>query len=169
MEKLQVAFPCARIGEDTMKRTEELKPLSHDHFEGLAMARRIRRGLEKEADFTTIAACAARFGRTHLKHHFEQEERLLLSLLEQMEEDLAIRMSNEHEELMALAGEMEAGPAQQQVIMRFAQALKAHIRFEEREVFPLLEQRLDVNTLHQIGEALHEAHVGTDTNWDAPS
>ena len=151
-----------------MKRSEELQPLSHDHFEGLAVAQRIRRGLEKEADLATVAAYAAHFGRTHLKHHFDQEEMLLLPLLEQMEENLAVRAEREHEELMTLVEKTGAEPARRQTLTQFAKALKAHIRFEEREVFSLLEQRLDAEALRRVGEVLHEARVDTDTSWDPP-
>lgn len=148
-----------------MKRSEQLEPLSHDHFEGLLVARRLKGGLAKGASAAEMAAFIVHFWDAHLVNHFRQEEELLVGPLEQTGgAELAARMTAEHRSLLAhvevLRGEAAAG-----AVEHFAAALPAHIRFEERELFPYLEAQLDPLALERIGARLRAEHVDVDLSW----
>ncbi|HUF09320.1 MAG TPA: hypothetical protein VMO47_08380 [Rhodothermales bacterium] len=63
-----------------MKRSPELEPLSHDHFEGLITASRLQIGVRKGASPKVMTAYVDHFWHAALERHFRQEETLLLPL-----------------------------------------------------------------------------------------
>ena len=153
-----------------MQRSKHLEPLSHDHFEGLLVAKRIRAGLAGGASAGTVAAYVGHFWEHYLTRHFRQEEELLLPLASATGADaLGERMADEHRSLRDLAAALrEEGPARRMLLETFAAKLKDHIRFEERELFPALEQRADEADLARVSEQLQAAHVDADLEWDPP-
>jgi hemerythrin-like domain-containing protein len=123
-----------------VKRAEALQPLSHDHHHGLQMVARIRRGLRDGADAATLVAAVHAFWAEHLVPHFAEEEALVVPLLRRPPPALAERMLREHEALRALTEAAVEAEAPEQALAAFADALAAHIRFEEREAFPAAER-----------------------------
>lgn len=140
-----------------MKRSEQLAPLSRDHHVALEVALRLRR-----ADPSTVADAVAGFGTYWQEHgaaHFEQEERAVLPLLPDDDAALqaaAARVRDEHRELHELARTALADPTDVQEAAALGELLHAHVRFEERELFPLIEDRLDPDALDRVGAALHD-------------
>lgn len=153
-----------------MKRSVHLEPLSHDHFEGLHVARRLRAGLARNASAREMAAFVVHFWDAYLVHHFRQEEEFLVEPLERTGgAELAARMIDEHRALGALVDAMrEPRQASSDVVEPFAATLPAHIRFEERVLFPHLERRLDPATLEAVGDQLRARHVEADLSWPVP-
>lgn len=152
-----------------MKRSEHLEPLSHDHYAGLHVVRRLQSGLEKRAPAEEMEAFVVHFWDTYLVEHFRQEEALLVPALERTEgSELAVQMMGEHRALRRITEAMRAGTSAEDALDRFATVLQAHIRFEEREVFPYLEQHLRPAALQTIGAQLHAEHVDPDLSWPVP-
>ena len=124
-----------------MKRDPRLRDLSRDHHRALVLARRAA----GSADGTDEAVAAT--WRTvrdeyahHLAPHFDVEERCLLAPLElRGEEALVRRTRQEHEQLRALLNSSDGPRAR---LCAFADLLRAHVRFEERELFPAAEALL---------------------------
>ena len=138
-----------------MKRDPSLEPLSHDHYEGLQFVARLRKGVRSGDDPASLLREMAAFWQSHLAHHFSEEESVLLPLLPPSASAMGERMLHEHGELKGRArssgNEVEATL---DAVTAFADALAAHIRFEERDLFPYLEQHLDAETLRVAGERL---------------
>ena len=139
-----------------MKRTAELAPLSRDHHVALEHALRLRR-----ASDDNVAAVVAAFlaflvddGRTH----FAQEEALLGPEVPADCADLADRMREEHEEILRRAASLGELPETGQA-RELGELLSGHVRFEERELFPLLERRLPTSRLVEIGRGLSRARA----------
>jgi hemerythrin HHE cation binding domain-containing protein len=134
-----------------MKRTPELAPLSRDHHVALEHALRLRRASTENAA-TAVAAFLA-FLVDDGRAHFAQEEALLVPVVPPDRADLAKRMLDEHEEILhratALGKCPEAAHARE-----LGELLSRHVRFEERELFPLLEHRLPAKRLIEIGRDL---------------
>jgi hemerythrin-like domain-containing protein len=127
-----------------VKRAEALQPLSHDHYEGLQMAARIRRSLRGGEDVKALAEAIPAFWTEHLVPHFAEEEALVVPLLQKGAPALAERMRREHAALRALTEAVAAaGTEPEEALTAFADALAAHIRFEEREAFPAAERLLE--------------------------
>ncbi len=134
-----------------MKRSEALQPLSHDHHKGLQFAARLRTSLRTGDDVAGLPAEVAAFWRDHLVPHFADEEAFVLPVLRGGASLLADRMVEEHEAIEALVRTVETAH-DDPPLAAFAEALVAHIRFEEREAFPAAERLADEETLARIGE-----------------
>jgi quercetin dioxygenase-like cupin family protein len=116
-----------------VRRDPALVPLSHDHHHALVAARRLRTSGDADAFL--------RFFETESVRHFRDEEERLFPLVAGSEEarPAVVRALLEHQRLHALAARLRDG---EPVAADAADALEAHVRFEERELFPLLERLL---------------------------
>jgi hemerythrin-like domain-containing protein len=126
-----------------MQRSPALQPLSREHHSALKLAQACERaagssdaGEVERACRRAIAACAS-----ELKAHFETEEQALLPLLAGTpEQPLAERTRAEHRQLYAMLDDLKRNDVA--TLDRFGKCLAAHVRFEERELFPALEANL---------------------------
>ena len=119
-----------------MRRAERLIDLSREHHGALSLARRLRQVADTPASVEALAKTVAQ-AWAGLERHFAEEEADLLSELERFGElGLGARLRAEHLELRRLA----RNPAAWAILARFGMLLEAHVRFEERELFPALER-----------------------------
>src|SRR5688500_15211706 len=136
-----------------MKRSAALAPLSRDHHRALEIALRMRR-----ADEATLADVTSRFRSFWSRHgegHFDIEEQVLVPALPADDAEWregCRRMLAEHAEMRRHARAL-CGPAPSvEGLRQLGQLLHDHIRFEERELFALLERRLPGHGLRAVGE-----------------
>ena len=138
-----------------MKRSPHLRSLSHDHHATLAAARGLLQALDADADLDALAADVADLWERDLTTHFGDEERLLLPILQTAEPDTARQMVEEHEQIAALVAQVQdATDDRRTPLAALAEALQAHVRFEERVAFPAVERHAEADALARIGEAL---------------
>ncbi|MBN9422842.1 MAG: hemerythrin HHE cation-binding protein [Candidatus Accumulibacter sp. 66-26] len=123
-----------------MKRHATLQDLSREHHTALKLALDAKRAAQagEPARVQALAqACAELFPR-ELEPHFVVEEVDLLPLLAQAGEDaLVARTRHEHAQLRALAAQLPGADAA--LLLRFAELLAEHVRFEERELFEVAQ------------------------------
>lgn len=132
-----------------MKRHIALEPFSRDHNEALIAARNL---LETRPG---VAETFKQLWESELQDHFKQEELLLGPLLD---ETTLARLQSEHDQIFL----------QKLVLPESARELgallKAHVRWEERELFPWIEA-------HSSQEQLEALRLATDaveeSRWDA--
>lgn len=119
-----------------MKRHPALQDLSREHHDALKIARHGRLAA-LSGDAAAVAAYGAHVARSfdsEMEPHFREEESELLPFLAAAgENDLVWRTLAEHAELRALAAALRQAEAA--TLLRFADLLAAHVRFEERELF----------------------------------
>ncbi len=141
-----------------MKRHPALIPLSHDHHHGLSEARRLRRA-STGGDATRRQSVERflHFFRDDTVDHFRLEEESLFPLLADAggpAEALVVRALLEHQRVRADAARLEAaqatGGADPSLMRQIAELLESHIRFEERELFPYLEQTVSSGILERL-------------------
>ncbi len=88
---------------------------------------------------------------TELNDHFKKEEKLLLPLMKKSGLDkLVDRTLNEHQLMRRLIKEK----ATKNNLKEFAELLKDHVRFEERELFVMAEQFLSRENLKAVQKDL---------------
>lgn len=138
-----------------MRRAAELVPLSRHHHAALERALRLRR-----ATSDTAAEAVARFlafTEADGDEHFACEERVLGPYLNDAER---ARLLDEHRRLRQHAEALR--DAQDGATAEAAHAagalLDEHVRWEERELFPALEERLSAEELRTVGAELAAAH-----------
>jgi hemerythrin-like domain-containing protein/quercetin dioxygenase-like cupin family protein len=130
-----------------MKRHAALIPLSHDHHRALVEARRLRRAAAGPAPVAT-AESFLRFFADVTVHHFREEEELVFPSVADCEEarELLVQALLEHQRLHALAArlqqQLEGGESVAGLMRQLGELLGAHVRLEERRLFPLIEKLL---------------------------
>lgn len=133
-----------------MKRSEHLIPLSHDHHVALVVANRLKSSLNQFDQTDALEYWEEIRGqyKQDLLKHFEVEENELLPLLDGVSEKasmLAINIIADHTKMRNLLSSHDLSAA-----VEFAELLKKHVRFEERELFPWLEIHCDLALLTVI-------------------
>jgi len=128
-----------------MKRCSALRMLSNEHHHGLVLAKRAKKAAGTDMAEKTWQQIQARFV-AELEPHFQAEETGLLPALQRAgEAELVRRTHDDHAELRRMI--REGGV---QAMTGFAELLAQHIRFEERELFEVVQQKIpdtELNTL----------------------
>lgn len=141
-----------------MKRRAELRQLSRDHHKALYAALRLRRAKAETASEAVEAFL--RFWRGHGQRHFEIEESVLLPCFTlgggDPHDAIVARVLTDHVEIRARARGMAEEPPLA-ALHELGERLAAHVRLEEDELFPLIEQTLDAEALAGLGDQLERA------------
>jgi len=139
-----------------MRRDTNIIPLSRDHHDGLLFCWKIRQGLTKGVSLDRIRRYVGYFWTHHLEEHFRQEENILFSRLSY---PLCERAIEEHRQIARLIHLIvDENSNTPEDCRRLAQLVDVHIRFEERQLFPLLEEMLPKERLSAIGAELNRLH-----------
>lgn len=124
-----------------LKRHPSLMPLSRDHYVGLVQGQHlIEAAGGSSVDRRTAVAEFLDAWNTHIAQHFDDEERLLCPLADDVGRE---RLLEEHHRLRSMAN--EAKQQRQKVdpdpkwVHEVGQVLTHHIRWEERDLFPALQ------------------------------
>ena len=131
-----------------MKRHRALVSLSHDHHHALVQARRLVRSADgAEAVRSEAAGGFLAFYASDTLPHFREEEELLFPLVVDRggdADELLVRVLLEHQRIHALVTrlreELGRGRADPGVMRELGELLHAHVRLEERRLFPLIEE-----------------------------
>ncbi|MDT3705489.1 MAG: hemerythrin domain-containing protein [Thiobacillus sp.] len=128
-----------------MKRSEFLQPLSREHHAALSLGKSCERAAQSGDADVVSQACqrAVQAFANELDRHFQVEERTLLPLLRGTEtrtRSLVQRTLADHRQLHGLLDGLKLNDAE--ALNTFGQCLLAHVRFEERELFPAIERLL---------------------------
>jgi len=148
-----------------MKRHKSLFPLSHDHQHGLALALKLKYpkkplSSSTEEEISALKSELADKYENVLRKHFWKEEKYLVPGFE--ENNLMKQMLEEHRKLEGLyniiVNNTEGWTPEQQrdKLNLFGELLDLHIRFEERELFPMIEKSLSAEQLKELGEKLEK-------------
>jgi len=148
-----------------IRRNQHIVTLSHDHHVALLFCWKIRQGLKKQADLPRIIGYVRYFWQHNLEPHFREEEDILFILTGDNKIGQALE---EHRQIRSLITAITASPdaATVQQLTTLADTVDKHIRFEERDLFPYLEQTLSADQLADIGARLNNEPHAPDTYPD---
>lgn len=145
-------------GPSIMKRDESLRPLSREHHRALVTAR----ALQESKSSVDLANRFLTFWREDGQRHFRIEEEVLLptwALHASVDRSAVSRMLEEHLAIRRSALEIEAQGLSPEEAQQLGRLLEAHVRFEERELFPLIEAALNESALTRLALAIEEAET----------
>jgi hemerythrin-like domain-containing protein len=155
---------------DTMKRTPELRTLSEDHHHGLVHARRLRKVADGDevASVDPVAKEFLDFWQKETAIHFRKEEEVLLPVMARHGGDLSleplVEMLEGHARIrglvMRLSDEVVGGNVRPETLHDIGEQLEAHIRLEERAVFPLVKVSLSQAALTELAARLDVKEAG---------
>jgi hemerythrin-like domain-containing protein len=142
-----------------MKRAEALQPLSRDHLKSLLTAKRMRNA----PDAATAGRDFLEFWEAEGRRHFRVEEEVLLpgwALHCAVDRVAVARMLEEHLKIRRGALRAAAAKASIEELAELGQLLDDHVRFEERELFPMIEAALAPADLSRLAIAIERAEEG---------
>jgi hemerythrin-like domain-containing protein len=152
-----------------VKRAAELRSLSEDHHHGLVNARRLRQAASVEGTIREeVVRTFLEFWQKDTSVHFRREEEVLLPVLARHGGDLAqepvVKMLNQHARIrglvMELSDQATDGSVRPETLQGIGEQLEEHIRLEEREVFPMIEDVLPKEGLKELGSRLKAQEAG---------
>jgi hemerythrin-like domain-containing protein len=147
-----------------MKRNEALTPLSHDHHQALFQAMQLKRA--DEAGAREAVRAMVEFFDGHGALHFRVEEEVLLPAYVRDggadPADPAIaRVLTDHVWIRArVAALRDAAETPVADVRELGARLDAHVRHEERVLFPAIEAALSPDQLAALGRAVAVAEGG---------
>ncbi|MEX2587110.1 MAG: hemerythrin domain-containing protein [Actinomycetota bacterium] len=146
------------------KRHAALMPLTHDHHHALAQCRRLSKAVDSERSVRTEKADGfLNFYLGRAIHHFREEEELFFPPAAARPEtrDLVTRAVMEHLQIHGLVADLKqqlaGGDVEPVLLQEIADTLRAHVRFEENELFPLMERVVSSEDLDE--RATHRRDV----------
>lgn len=136
-----------------IKRMIELQPLSRQHHNGLLFCFFIEKGIKKHADKILMKDFCMYFWENDLQHHFEIEEINLakFSSYDLLREGIS-RMLDEHLYIRKFFQNPEV-LIEYSIFDQLQLLIDKHIRFEERELFPLIQSTISPDEMQELGVA----------------
>lgn len=145
------------MSDKPLKRNENIQPLSREHHHGLLFCWKIRTGLKKNIEVNRIMRYVEYFYNAHLKSHFREEETLLF---DKIKHEMCDDAQKDHWEISELVSKILSGENDiRSNLVELSNKVDDHIRFEERKLFPFLEETLTEADLTMIGEQLSRLHA----------
>jgi hemerythrin-like domain-containing protein len=147
-----------------MKRTEALRPLSHQHHQGLFAALQLKRARAETAANARLAFID--FFEREGARHFRIEEELLLPAYArhaEFDEPAIVRVLAEHVDIRRRGQDLQGGAdLDLEALHELGERLERHIRFEERVLFPMIEEALPPDELELLAAAIERAETHDD-------
>jgi len=142
-----------------MKRNQALRQLSRDHHRALEAALKLRRATN--ADSQQVTADFLAFWRDHGALHFRVEEDVMLPGAAHRiapTDPAVVRVLTDHVEIRRRALDLEAGGSvDAETLNALGETLSAHVRHEERVLFPMIEEALSDEELARLAQGIDEA------------
>ncbi len=148
-----------------IRRHQALVSFSKDHHFGLLLVWKIRQGLNNAVSPERISKYVLYFFEKDLKHHFKEEEQLIFSKLS-THDVLRQQAEKEHAMIYSLVEKIEQDRSNETLLIKLADTLQAHIRFEERTLFAHMQQQLSVAELETISTYESNSSAEVDLQWD---
>ena len=156
-----------------MKRDDALTPLSRDHHQALYQAVQLKRADESGA--TAAVRDMVEFFDAHGALHFRVEEEILLPAYVRdggadPADETIVRVLTDHVWIRArIASLRGAGDVRVDEVRELGERLDAHVRHEERVLFPAIEAALSADQLSALGRAVTAAERTPEASASRPS
>ena len=145
-----------------IKRSEYLKPLSREHHYSLLFGWKLRQGINHEVAVNRMIDYVRYFELGMLIPHFKEEETCLFIYSDSAFVQQAL---DEHRHILSIIQTMKAEPDRTVYadLIALADLVDRHVRFEERQLFPYLEESLTQAQLAAVAAAIQNGPaVGDD-------
>ena len=147
-----------------LKRHPALHHLSHDHHHGLLLCWKIRQGFKLQVQTDRMKTYCEWFWNHHLESHFREEEEFVFPIIP-ADNPLIKQALSEHRSLKNLFTNWENPETN---LREIEVELERHIRFEERTLFPLIQEKASeeqLKTIEEHGSQEKFAENDSDTFW----
>lgn len=137
-----------------IRRSESIMKLSREHHFSLLFCWKIREGLKKRTAPKRMVQYAQYFWSNHIQPHFLEEEEILFAPLQ---DEMVLKAMEEHAVIREGIEALTVLPPENitDELTKLADQLDKHVRYEERQLFPHLENVLSDAQLESIGAQLN--------------
>ena len=154
-----------------LKRDENLLKLSRDHHAGLLFCWKIRQGVKYHVAVERMIEYIRYFWDHHFATHFKEEEEFLFAQIRDKEVQKAL---DDHQKIKTFIDQVSVSGMENEedVLLELADTVDDHIRYEERVLFPHLQEKLSEDQLKTIGEQMVEEPLTDnyeDEFWKKPT
>lgn len=154
-----------------LKRDENLLKLSRDHHAGLLFCWKIRQGVKYHIAIERMIQYVKYFWDHHFATHFKEEEEFLFAQVRDGEVQKAL---DDHQKIKTFVDQVSVSGMENEedVLLELADTVDDHIRYEERILFPHLQEKLSEEQLKTIGEQMVEEPLTDnyeDEFWKKPT
>jgi hemerythrin-like domain-containing protein len=136
-----------------LKRNGNIVKLSRDHHASLLFCWKIRQGVKFHVEKNRMIKYVKYFWDHHFSTHFREEEEFLFAPVKNDEVQKAIE---DHQKIKIFIDKIGVAGMEKEedVLLELADTVDDHIRFEERVLFPHLQEELSDEQLQKIGEQI---------------
>lgn len=148
-----------------IKRSPEILPLSREHHFSLLFCWKLRQGIKCTIEKARIIKYIDYFFHHFILPHFGEEENILFCLLQDEKVEKAL---NEHAAIKKLVNSIlnsQTNP-DNAAIEELAGLVEVHTRYEERDLFPYIEEKLSPAQLNEAGRLLGQSEILADNFED---
>ena len=148
-----------------IKRNENLVPVSREHHATLLFCWKLRTGVKAETEPERMIRYTNWFWLNHLQSHFATEEKLLFI---DTEDEMVTKWLADHQRILAKINEINvrSNTKTYPLLLELATLIDDHTRYEERQLFPYLEEKFSELELGKIGETLHSEDHDAVEDYD---
>lgn len=141
-----------------IKRNENIAKLSRDHHASLMFCWKLRQGIKKSVEIKRMKDYISYFLAQHFTPHFQEEEDILFTPLKDEKVQKAI---DEHVIIMDKVAGIINSDSKDVIadLTSLADTVDAHVRYEERILFPHLEKKLTEEQLENIGRQISDEAI----------
>lgn len=143
-----------------MKRAAFLQPFSREHHHNLLLGWKIRKGFSKNIEPERIKKYTDWFYKTHIDRHFKLEEKYIFPVLGRGNQ-LVEKALSQHRRLRRLFKDQKN---LEKSLSLLEEELEAHVRFEERELFPKVQEKANEAQQKEIENAFEEEGFEENTS-----
>ena len=136
-----------------IKRNENIVKLSRDHHASLLFCWKLRQGVKYHASKDRIFTYVQYFWDHHFSKHFKEEEEFLFAPLK---DEVVQKAIDDHQKIKIFFDQInvEGMESEADILLELADMVDQHVRFEERILFPHLEEKLSKEQLEIIGKQI---------------
>jgi hypothetical protein len=137
-------------------RNENIIKLYSEHHYDLPFCWKMKQGLNYKIELPRIKHYVQHFWEQCLEEHFNIKENCLYSNLH---DTMVQKATKDHMKIKQIAkGVYDSANTEVAEFIRLADTLKSHIKFEERKLFPQLENKLNKVDFRRIGTQINLRH-----------
>lgn len=153
-----------------VKRNPHIVKLSQDHHASLMFCWKIRQGAKYHAATERMVKYVQYFWEHHFSEHFKEEEEFLFAPLK---DAAVLKAIEDHQKIKTKVDKIiiSGNEDQQTNLLKLADLVDQHVRYEERILFPHLEKKLSEEQLQIIGSQISDKPLKDDFEdpfWTKP-
>jgi hemerythrin-like domain-containing protein len=148
-----VLYKRNKMERKPIKRNQNIVKLSKDHHASLLFCWKLRQGVKYHSSRDRMIKYVHYFWDHHFSEHFKEEEEFLFAPLN---DEVVQKAMDDHQKIKIFIEEIdvEGMESEADILLELADIVEEHVRFEERILFPHLEENLSEEQLETIGQQI---------------